>query len=96
MDYLHRTLTLDAGDVVEVYLDHVANVMLIDPSNFALYQARKPFQYAAGGFIKSSPARLVAPEAGEWHLVTDLGGNAGSVRAWLRVVKAAEAAAQTA
>lgn len=88
MDYLHHELNLNAGDVVEVTLDHPANVQLLDPSNFLAYQQRRAFRYW-GGHATKSPFRITAPNTGKWHLVIDLGGGAGAVRASVRVLTGA-------
>ena len=88
MDYLHRELDLTAGDVVEVTLDSPANVILLDPPNFSAYQQRTPYHYF-GGHARRSPVRLTAPREGTWHLVVDLGGYAGRVRAGIRVLQEA-------
>lgn len=88
MDFLHRELALQTGDVVEVALDHAANVQLLDPSNFLAYQERRPYRYH-GGHATQSPFRIKAPHAGNWHLVIDLGGGPGSVRASVAVLSGA-------
>jgi hypothetical protein len=85
-DYLHQEVQLDADDVVEVTLDHPANVLLLNTTQFAEYRNRKPFRYEAGGYYKTTPARIPAPYPGPWHVVVDLGGGPGQVRAFLRVV----------
>ncbi len=90
-DFLHREFQLDQNDVVEVTLDHAANVQLMDPSNFAAYERGQPFRYY-GGYVERSPVRLRPPHAGRWHLVVDLGGGAGTVRASTRILKEMPAA----
>lgn len=93
MDYLHTEFNLGPGDILEVTLDHAANVQLMDTVNFTDYRNGRPFRYI-GGFVQKSPYRLKAPRAGKWHLVIDLGGNAGAVRASTRVLPATFAMAQ--
>lgn len=88
MDYLHRELDLNADDVVEVTLDHAANVQLLDPANFLAYEQRRAYRYF-GGYVTHSPYRIVAPSAGKWHLVIDLGGGPGTVRASVAVLSSA-------
>ncbi len=85
MNYLHKQLELQAGDVVEVTLDHPANVQLLDPANFEAYREGKPYRYY-GGYATQSPYSIAAPFPGTWHLVVDLGGGIGSVRASLQVL----------
>lgn len=80
MNFLHGNLQLTDGDIVEVTLDHPANVQLLDAANYDQYRQGKPYRYH-GGYAKESPVRLEAPSSGHWHLVVDLGGGAGTVRA---------------
>lgn len=87
MNYLHKTLDLAAGDVVEVTLDHPANVQLLDPTNYDNYSRNQAYHYH-GGYVTTSPVQIAAPAAGRWHLVVDLGGGVGSVRASLRILSA--------
>lgn len=86
MNFLHYDLDLKAGDVVEVTLDKQANVRLLDEANFSSYKRGAQHRYY-GGLVKTSPFRLPAPHAGHWHLVVDLGGHAGTVRASVRTVR---------
>jgi hypothetical protein len=88
MNYLHNELQLHTGDVVEVTLDHAANVQLLDPANFELYRQGKPYRYH-GGYYKETPVRIVTPSGGRWYVVVDLGGGAGTVRASVRVLAGA-------
>jgi hypothetical protein len=90
MNYLHYDLHLSPGDVVEVTLDKQANVRLLDDTNFSNYERGMRHTYH-GGLAKQSPVRLSAPGAGHWHLVIDLGGYAGSVRASVQTHRAADA-----
>jgi uncharacterized protein DUF1883 len=90
VDFLHKEFDLSAADVVEITLDHAANVQLLDPSNYQAYRSRREYHYY-GGYVTTSPFRLAAPHAGHWHLVIDLGGNAGTVRASVRVLSSASA-----
>jgi hypothetical protein len=86
MNFLNYELQLDAGDIVEVTLDKQANVRLLDDINFSSYKAGQHHTYY-GGLAKVSPARLRPPHAGHWHLVVDLGGYAGTVRASVKTIK---------
>lgn len=90
MNYLHETIDLEAGDVVEVGLDSSANVLLMDPPNYRAYQLGRPYRYH-GGFVEESPLKIKAPHPGPWHVVIDLGGYPGAVRASIGVLKAAMA-----
>lgn len=86
MNFLNYDLQLDANDVVEVTIDRQANVRLLDEINFLNYRNGERHTYY-GGLAKVSPVHLRPPHAGHWHLVIDLGGYAGVVRASVRTIK---------
>ncbi len=88
MKFLHFEVDTDDGDVIEVTLDSQANVRLMDSSNFWSFRSGRGHR-AVGGLARRSPMRLAAPHAGHWHVVVDLGGYAGSVRAGVRILPAA-------
>ena len=88
MNYLHYEFDVEPNDVVEVELDRQANVRLLDEANFSLYRNGKQHRYY-GGLAKSSPLLLSPPRPGHWHVVVDLGGYAGRVRASASTVKGA-------
>lgn len=85
MRFLHFDLSAGPNDIVEVTLDARANVRLLDDSNFWAYRDGRAHRHF-GGYAESSPVHLVPPHHGHWHLVVDLGGYAGQVRAGVRVI----------
>jgi hypothetical protein len=84
MNYLNQEVDAGPDDVIEVTLDGQANVMLLDSVNYQKYQEGESFSYY-GGLAKQSPIRLVPPNQGHWHVVVDLGGYAGTVKAGVSV-----------
>lgn len=88
MEFLHYECDLTPDDVVEVSLDKQAHVRLMTDVNFALYRRGRRYSYT-GGLAKVSPVRLTAPRVGRWHVVIDLAGYRGRVRASVRVLSAA-------
>jgi len=86
MDFLHYEFDLRNDDCVEVTLDKQANVRLVDGSNFASYKAGREHRFY-GGLAKKTPITLQAPRPGHWHLVIDLGGNTGIVKASAKIVR---------
>ena len=88
MEFLHEELKLNPGDIVEVTLDAPANVMLMDSTNFSSYQGGSTSRYY-GGYADKSPVRLAVPHSGKWHVVVNLGGYPGRVRAGVRVLQEA-------
>jgi Domain of unknown function (DUF1883) len=91
MNYLNQEFDAGPDDVVEITLDGQANVMLLDPVNYEHYRKREPFRYY-GGLAKYTPTRMVPPRPGRWHVVVDLGGTAGSVRAGMLLRRGAKTA----
>ena len=85
MNFLHQEFEVGADDVIEVTLDHAANVLLMDSDNFASYKRGQSYRYH-GGYVSFSPYRISAPRSGHWHLVIDLGGYGGTVRAAARIL----------
>ena len=88
MNYLHYEFDLTSDDVVEVTLDKQANVRLLDDTNYSLYRKGSQHRYH-GGLAKTSPVKIPAPGSGHWHVVIDLGGYAGTVKASARVLQGA-------
>ena len=86
MNFLHYEFELSDEDTVEVTLNKQANVRLLDDINYSLYKNGKKHRYH-GGLAKASPVRLAAPHAGHWHVVVDLGGYAGTIRASARALQ---------
>ncbi len=86
MNYLHQEFEAGPDDTIEVTLDGQANVMLLDASNFEHYRNGEPFRYY-GGLARESPAQLMPPHRGRWHLAVDLGGQPGTLRAGFRLVR---------
>lgn len=85
MNFLDFPINASAGDTVLVTLDKQANVRLLDSANFQRYRRRERYSYH-GGLAKVSPARIKVPSTGQWHVVVDLGGYSGNVRASVQVV----------
>jgi hypothetical protein len=91
MNFLHTDFSIGPRDMVVVTLDAQANVMLMDDQSYAGYQRGLSFEYV-GGWAPRTPVRLSPPCYGHWHVVVDLGGRAGQVRAGVRVLRGAEVA----
>jgi hypothetical protein len=85
MKFLHYEFDLTTSDAVRVTLDKQANVRLLDGSNFQKYRNGQSHEYY-GGLAERSPVILRAPRSGRWHVVIDLGGYGGSVRASVSVL----------
>jgi hypothetical protein len=83
--FLHYELDAGPNNIIQVTLDKQANVRLLDSNNFQRYSSGQQHNYY-GGLAKVSPVNLSAPYYGHWHLVIDLGGYGGTVRASVRVI----------
>lgn len=85
MNFLHTDFNGGPENVVVVTLDGQANVMLLDDLAFSSYRSGGRFTYH-GGWATKSPVQMRPPSVGHWHVVVDLGGRAGQVRAGIRIV----------
>lgn len=86
MNFLHYELRLKKGDVVEVKIDKQATVQLLDELSFTNYKKGKKYS-SIGGLSKDLLVKLTSPYKGLWHLVVDLGGHAGTVKASVQINK---------
>jgi hypothetical protein len=86
VNFLHTEFEAGPSDAVVVTLAGQANVMLLDSGAFAAYRAGQPYRYR-GGWAARSPVRLLPQRQGRWHVVVDLGGYAGTVRAGVRILR---------
>jgi len=86
MNYLHNDINVGINDIIQVELDKSANVRLMDSINYQNYRNGQQYKYY-GGLAKKSPINLKAPYQGHWHLVIDLEGFTGTVRASIKIIK---------
>jgi len=86
MNYIHSRRQLNKGDIVELTCEEACNFMLTDDSNFALYKKGDTFSYY-GGHFDTFPAKITAPQSGDWNIIIDApGGNA--IANWdMKIVK---------
>ncbi len=85
MRFLHCDFHGGPDNVVQVELDHAANVILLDDINFSAFRRGSRCRYF-GGYYKQTPVRLVPPHEGSWHVVVHLGGYAGRVNASMALI----------
>lgn len=86
MKFLHAEYQIAPDDIIQVVVTAQANVMLLDDQAFSAYQRGRSYKYV-GGWAKQSPVRLSPPYGGRWHLVVDLGGRVGEVRAGVQMYR---------
>lgn len=85
MKYLHSDFNLGPENTVSVTLDRQANVRMLDDLNYSRYRSGQQHKYF-GGLAQRSPFLLSPPHQGHWHVVVDLGGFNGSVRASINLL----------
>jgi len=86
MRFLHYQVQAGPHAQIEVNLEgNAANVLLLDNMNFENYRRGIRYNYY-GGHARHSVAILNPPYAGSWHVVVDLGGAPGTVKASVRVM----------
>ena len=86
MKYLHWDFQAADRSAIVVTLDKQANVLLMDSNNFEHFRNGRQYRYQ-GGLAQQSPVWLHPPHAGRWHVVVNLGGYRGQVRASARLVQ---------
>ncbi len=87
MRFLHYTIEAGPDHIIQVSLTGTGNVRLLDPINFAKYKLGKRYAATAGPET-SNPVKFLPPFKGKWHVVVDLEGQAGAVRASVDVLRA--------
>lgn len=74
------------GERIEVNLSgSAAHIRLLESSQLSAYRAGRRFR-DYGGLATKSPARLIVPHAGHWHIAVDLAGLSGTVRSSVRML----------
>ena len=77
---------LKRGQQVKVSLTgNVANVRLMDSSNYNSYRNGRSHRYS-GGLVTKSPVVLGVPSSGHWYVTVDMQGLRGSTNASVQVL----------
>ena len=87
MNYMHYQMDAGPENTIVVTLSEMANVRLLDALNFYKYRAGKKFESTDGGVGQTSPVHLKPTFKAKWHIVVDLGGQAGEVKSVVDVEK---------
>ena len=85
MRFLHYEVKAGPGQIIRVTISTEADVRLLDGLNFAKYRLGKSFEETAGPETHG-PVRFMPPFQGVWHVVVDMGGRQGVVRASVDVI----------
>lgn len=89
MRYAYRDLGsfAEGSTAIVRWSGGAADVLLLDPVNFAKYRdGRDPVRYAAGGRFARAPAELTIPKDGRWYVVADLHGYSKDARPTVEVM----------
>lgn len=86
VNYLHYEFDVGPDEIIQIKLDKQANVLLLDNHNYRKYHKGESFSYR-GGLAKKSPFNMKPPHSGHWHVVIDIGGRKGTVRASVKTIK---------
>ena len=86
MNFLHYVVEAGPGNIIQVNLNGTANVRLLDPVNFAKYKLGKRYEATAGPET-TNLVKFVPPFKGKWHVVVDVEGQTGGVRASVDVAR---------
>lgn len=87
MKFMHLALTVAGEALAIVHLEHQANVMVLTEMNYEAYREGRLFLYEDGGWSTRTPARLLIPSAGTWHIIVDFFGAPGHISASMQVLE---------
>ncbi len=85
MTFLHYVVNAGPDRIIQVKINRNANVRLMDELNYAKYRLKKPYSFT-GGLYNSPGVDMRPPAQGSWHIVIDLEGLQGEVRATVDVL----------
>jgi hypothetical protein len=83
---MHYEMKAGPDEIIQVSISRDANVRLLDPVNYAKYKLGKSYTATAGPETEG-PVRFVPPFKGTWHVIVDMEGRMGTVRAFVDVLK---------
>lgn len=85
MNYLHYEVHAGPQHIIKVRIDRPANVRLLDTLHFQKYRLGKSFE-GAGGETDPPGREFRVQHRDTWHIVIDLGGKKGTVKAQVDVL----------
>lgn len=86
-DYLHYDLSvIGERETILVNLQSQAYVRLLDQTNYYNYINSRPYNYY-GGLVTVNPYKIKPPNSAHWHLIIDLGGSAGHIKAQVQILR---------
>ena len=86
MTFLHWKIPGKTGDMIRVQMDTPSFVRMLDPLNFEYYKRGSKYD-GSGGWSDKLDVDFTLPYKGVFHVVIDLGGTAGVVKATCDVTR---------
>lgn len=80
MTFLHWKIPGTTGDIVRIQTNGPAYVRMLDALNFEYYRRGSKFE-GLGGWSDRLDVDFSLPYKGTFHVVVDLGGQAGELKA---------------
>lgn len=90
MKFIYSRLTAGPEKSFIVFLEHQANVFLVDAEEFEPYRFGQMFR-CRGGWTRSSPLLLSLPSPSTWYLIVDLADQDLAISAHIEVMWTREA-----
>ena len=86
MQFLHFALSAGPDNIIQVNFDRRANVRLMDELNYQKYRMKKRYVFS-GGLYDPPRIDLRPSLKGKWHVIVDLEGLGGDVRASVDILR---------
>lgn len=90
MSFIYSRMTAGPDRAVIVFLQHQANVFLMEAEEFENYRFGGLFR-CRGGWTRRTPIRITLPSRSTWCIVVDLAGQDLEISAYVEVVSLREA-----
>lgn len=90
MSFIYSRMTAGPERAIIVFLQHQANVFLMEEAEFENYRFGSLFR-CRGGWCRRAPVRLAIPSQAKWCVVVDLAGQDLDISAYVEVVTLREA-----
>ena len=86
MNFLHYQVHAGPENIIKVRIDRRANVWLLDTLHYQKYRLGKTYE-GAGGETDPPGREFRVKNRDVWHVVVDLGGTKGTVKAQVDVLR---------
>ena len=86
LEFIHFIVKAGPESIIQVNITQPAYVRLMDEVNFQKYKMKKRYTFT-GGYASTPKVDLRPNQRAEWHVVVDLEGLDGEVRASLDLLR---------